>query len=531
MVINKVKIFLGNLNIIFTKNINFYSMLSITCINDLLRKVVYQMLVNKYVLPFMIILLLIPLFWANIQVGYIITLLVTILTAYSRKVGIYFLLVYFPTRSFLIEVNPGLKYIGDTIILALFIITIFDLAKSGQWNDSIRKFTFTIPFLLFCLTGTIAAFLSDVSLIAIIFQNRAYLITFLLLYIVANMKLNNKDILKFLWITLFMGVLLSLHGIVEFISLRTVLVPEAWSNWNLSSVNEMRVYGLTANPNVLGTYLLVCFFLSLYLMKIYKKNYILLIICTGLLLGTLLLTYSRGSILAFGFAFIVYLLWTRHWKILTPVILSILVGLIIIYLPANYGRDIVSTSQHEAKTQLHTEIGKVNNEEQVQEDKNNKSNNAFMNRFKESFSNETIQKSAEWGRLYIVFKGLEIFLDHPLIGTGFATYGDSATLSYPSPINDEYGLPNEMYSDNQYIQILVQTGVIGTLSILIFIIWIAIMLIRKREIPVSRAFFSLLLAALVMSLLYNSLEDKTFTLYFYILLGFFVNNKEKISDE
>jgi hypothetical protein len=486
---------------------------------------------NKYALPLMIILLLIPLFWANVQAGYVMTLLVTILATYSKKAGIYFLLVYFPTRSFLTEVNPGLKYMGDTIILALFIVTIFDLMRNRQWDGSIRKFAFTIPFLLFCLIGTIAAFLSDVSLIAIIFQNRAYLITFLLLYIVANMQLNNRDVRKFLWITLFMGVLLSLHGIVEFISLRTMLIPETWSNWNLSSVNEMRVYGLTANPNVLGTYLFICFFLALYLMKVYKNYLFLLIICTGLIFGTILLTYSRGSILAFGFAFIVYLLWTRHWRMIKPIIVSVLIGLIIVYLPANYGRDIVATNQYEANTPLHTEIGAGTNEEKAQGGSNSKSNNAFINRFKEGFSNDTIQKSAEWGRLYIVFKGLEIFLDHPLIGTGFATYGDSATLSYPSPINDEYGLPNEMYSDNQYIQILVQTGVAGTLSILIFIIWIAVKCIRQKEKTFSKAVFSLLVAALVMSLLYNLLEEKTFTLYFYIVLGYFLNNKEKISDE
>ena len=62
-------------------------------------------------------------------------------------------------------------------------------------------------------------------------------------------------------------------------------------------------------------------------------------------------------------------------------------------------------------------------------------------------------------------------MDYPIIGTGFGTYGDSASLSYQSPIYEKYRITTEIYSDNQYIQIITQTGTLRCYFICSFYSW------------------------------------------------------------
>jgi O-antigen ligase len=144
---------------------------------------------------------------------------------------------------------------------------------------------------------------------------------------------------------------------------------------------------------------------------------------------------------------------------------------------------------------------------------------ALSNRFSEMFSDKTLHQSTEWGRLYVLIKGIEIFTDHPIIGTGLATFGDSATLSYSSPIYQEYQIGERMYTDNQYIQILVQTGVLGFIAVLAFIFFTCRKILKSGNGTLAAFTICLMLAALLAGLFYNILEDKTFTLIFYSCLG------------
>ena len=45
---------------------------------------------------------------------------------------------------------------------------------------------------------------------------------------------------------------MSLHGLVEKLSLRQLLLPEEWKYKVLSATNAVRIYGLTGNPNSLA---------------------------------------------------------------------------------------------------------------------------------------------------------------------------------------------------------------------------------------------------------------------------------------
>jgi O-antigen ligase len=476
---------------------------------------------NKLLLILIGISILMPLIFPHLAVSLISITLTLFLVLKDKKSGLLLLFVYFPIRPFLIEMNSGFKILGDILLLFLFALTVFEYIKHKKPISRLTTYLVTIGIILFCIIGSISAFMTGVELKAVIFQNRAFLITFLMVFIVGETTFTRRDIRHFVGITIIMGTLLSLHGLIEFITSRTLFVPAAWENWNLSSVNEMRVYGLTANPNVLGTYLSICLFTTLYAYHSIRKYKWPLLAAAVLMLGVLCLTYSRGSILAFGMAFILYILLTRDWKMIKMFVVSVVVGLCIIYYPANAARSFVTQGNpdHEHPS---SQLEKQNKEKEKDQHEKKQQSSAFSNRFKEIFSDDIIQKSTEWGRLYVVFKGIDIYMEHPVIGTGFGTFGDSATLSYGSPIADEYGLPEEMYSDNQYIQFLVETGTLGTLLVLFFIIGIIHHLCKRRRETLSPVLFSLIVAALLMALFYNVLEEKILTLYFYSMLGYFL---------
>jgi O-antigen ligase len=477
---------------------------------------------NRRILLLFLTGIFIPLILQNSVAAYICILISLGIILKDKKSGVLLLFIYFPIRPFLIEMNGGLKYLGDAVILFLFFMTIVKIFKERKLLTRVKAYSFTAAFILFCLTGTIAAFLTGVDAAATLFQNRAFVITFLLIFIMGELEISRQDVKLFLITSILMGTALSLHGLVEFISSRSVLIPQAWEQWNLSSVNEMRVYGLTANPNVLGTYLSICLFTALYAWQNWEKYKPWMITASILMAGTLCLTFSRGTILAFGIAFILYFLMTRKWRLARNVLITAAVGLIVIYYPANMARDTIAAQTEEHSSQADEDKDAADKKTKQEEERTGTSS-TFSKRFKEMFSDEIIQKSSEWGRLYVVFKGLEIYTAHPVLGTGFGTFGDSATLSYGTPIKDEYKLPDHMYSDNQYIQLLVQTGTIGTIFVLTFVVFICRKLWLNRKNPFSPVLFSFLIAILGMALFYNVLEEKILTLYFYAFLGYFLS--------
>ncbi|WP_256243038.1 O-antigen ligase [Bacillus sp. V3B] len=470
---------------------------------------------KKYALPISVLFLLVSLLLPYESMGLVLSFMIAVILLFNPKQGLLFLIIYFPIRPALLELNENIKYLGDLVILILFFQSLWYWLENKKVIGKVNMNIFMIGFLSFCLIGAISAFVMDVSIIAIIFQLRAFLITFLLIFIVSIQKINKTDVFIFLWTTVIMAVILCIQGIIEKASLRTWLIPESWSLINLPETNRIRIYGLIGNPNVLATYLSIAFVFSIYLKTVFTKYRFILNTSSIVIFGVFLLTYSRGTIIAIMVGFIVYLLLSKNWRVMKPIALSILLSLPLIYFPVVAVTDYMEEQQQ--GTQQQEEPSSVENEVTDR-------NGDFRKRMTEAFDKSTIEQSSQWGRLYIVKKGLEIFVDHPIIGTGFGTFGDSASLSYPSPIIDQYQIPSGIYSDNQYIQIITQTGILGVLSFATFIIGLIVMLWKKRkQAGVAILLMALLIGGSVAGLFYNIWEDKTFTMYFYILLGYILN--------
>ncbi|MFG6147969.1 O-antigen ligase family protein [Halobacillus sp. B23F22_1] len=453
--------------------------------------------------------------------GYIITIIIVGFTIFYSKNGLLLLFVIFPVRPFLVEINGGYILLADLILLTAVCIAVYQ--RSQPISYWIKEYKWAGLFLSILIVGLLSGLHTGISVPAGLFQIRALLITFLVIIFVKESHWQRTELDRIIGISIATALFVCVHGWVEKISSRHWLLPAEWRDWNLASANEMRIYGLLANPNVLATYLLIVFFSTFLLKNTNSRNKPLMIIRI-LLAGTSLLTYSRGTLLAFAAGAVVFIILRKAWKQVLPLFLYAVVSFSLIYYPMDRVSEMIDESGYFNTTE------EERPPDQVQEEPASpiiKENNVLIERFKEMFSDQTIQASAEWGRIYVVLKGLEIFQDYPLTGSGFATYGDAASQSYSSPIYERYGIPNNLYTDNQYISLLVSTGIIGTLLFLTLCF-----LMIKRVWQLKNNFWrsislSAIATLLVSGLFYNILEDKTFTLYFYFIIGY-VLNKEKL---
>ena len=453
------------------------------------------------------------------KVGLAVTLLVALVAFVQPKAGLITLFAYFPVRPVLQEINPALKLAGDLIVLAVFLRVLWEGRKDIK---SLFQFSiFEYAFFLFLAVGVLAAhFVSQVGLPAIAFQLRAFFIMYLVYYSMRRLSITKKDILQVVWLTFAFGILLAIQASIEKLSLRTLFMPDTWVYRQLSTNNFQRVYGLINNPNMLALYLSFVMMFTLYGYKSLVSRLAKSLVGVGLVLmaGVWLLTLSRGAWVAMVIALIVYVWYTRRWKTLLATALVIVLGYGIITVPVTKLTTYFKTNNY------FTEKKTVNNTEQKRKQK------VKIHRVKETFEKSTYQKSLESGRLYIINKGFEIWKDYPIVGTGFATFGDSATKSYPSPIYTTYGLASGTYTDNQYIQVIVETGVLGTVLFGIFLLGILFQCWRLRKSnPLAVPVLAVMLAALWCGLLYNIWEDKTITLFVFALLGLLFSKKNKES--
>ncbi|SDK14371.1 O-antigen ligase family protein [Sediminibacillus albus] len=465
--------------------------------------------------PAALLLLLIGMVLDNTIISLAIIAAFMVYAYLEEKNAVILLFVYFPIRPFIVEFNPTLKLVGDMIIFVLLGKTL--LTNRKNWRTLIKFQWFELAFFAFCFIGAVSALLSGVSLTALILQLRSFLLFYLVYYIVKRMEINKQDIARFLWATFLLAVLICIHGLIEKLSLRGWLLPPSWENMPLSAINRIRIYGLIGNPNLLAYYLSFAFILTLILKRFIQGKAVWLInSALALFMGVWFLTYSRGTWIAFAIGLLIYLALTRSWRVLRTTAIALITGILLVGLPANLLANTIEES----------DFGTAQRSTQKQYDQRD---GGFADRMRETFNDDAMEGSKRAGRLYILEKGWTIFQDHPVIGTGFATFGDSATLNVGSPIYEEYNIDREFYSDNQYIQIIVQTGSFGVIVFAVFLLNMLYLLWRRRdELKTASVLIAVLLGSYVAGLVYNIWENDSFTLFYFVMLAYVINNSKQV---
>ena len=95
-------------------------------------------------------------------------------------------------------------------------------------------------------------------------------------------------------------------------------------------------------------------------------------------------------------------------------------------------------------------------------------------RLSEMGTSDMYVSSSVDGRIFSVTKSIEVFKDHPIFGTGFGTFGSSASMNYEPEIYEQYDIPFPFYSDIEYAKILAENGIVGVVlfaAFLLSILW------------------------------------------------------------
>lgn len=420
------------------------------------------------------------------------------------------LIVYFVSRPFLVELNGGLKLAGDLSIITLVVKVTIEALKQKNYRSIFKLEIYEWAYIGFILVGVISALITGIGLVPIIFQVRKFIMLYLLYYGLKRIEWSPEMVNRSIYVTVLMAMVLSVHGIIEKLSQRQWLIPVTWRDMFLSPTNIERVYGILGNPNSMGLFMITAFVAAIYLYKQtkYKWLYIPLVMISGMIL----LTYSRGTWIAALVAGAVYVLLKRDWRLSVQVIAVFIIGYFLIY---------------SSVEQLDVAIENSGN---ITISEPSDGGSSLSDRFNSAFEDEDVERSTSTGRIFFLKKGFEIFKDHPVIGTGFATFGDSATLVYSSPLYPDYGLAGiydyrnkDFFSDNQYIQIIVQTGVVGTILFAVFMLNMVYRMFKAPGVSKELRYLAISLWFFigVAGVVYNIWENQVFPLMYFSFLAYF----------
>lgn len=443
------------------------------------------------------------------SIALVTTSLFFVLYAFFRpQQSLLFLVVYVSIRPLLVEVNSGLKLVGDLITFIAFIKLV--LSSGRNWKTLFSFKWFEWAFFAFLIAGSISGLAQGVLPAAVIFQIRTFVIMYMLYYIIARMTLPDDWLKRFAWVTVWTSFICSIHGLIEKLSMRHLLLPDAWKYKTLSATNAVRIYGLPGNPNSLALLLLFGIAALLFLQSIYKgeKYKWFLNINLVLFVGIFVLTYSRGTWISAFILGTIFILSTRNWQLLKRLVIAGIAAIILVYYPVNLGVKLVASLGFD----------------EVPDDPG-----SIAGRFGETFDEQNLALMTESGRFYYINKGFEIFKEYPIAGSGFGSFGGSATLSYGSPIYDHYGIRSDIYggkffySDNQYIHVITETGVIGVVLFAAFLLFMLHLFWKERKTPMGKFMIALWFATGFSGFYYNIWELKLYTMFFFILFGIFAS--------
>jgi len=448
--------------------------------------------------------------------GYVLGLVLFIYAFFRPKNAILLLFLYMPIRPFIIEYVGSLRYIGDFLIFGALFKTIWDARSNLKSLFQFKLFEYGL--FAFLIIGSISSlFVTGMPIITVILQIRAFLLMYLVYYIVKRMNITKEDVKNVLWITIWTVIAIIIQAVAEKLFIRTFLLPEAWQQMALSAKNRVRIYGMLGNPNVLSIYLSFVFLFFVYIKRhVPAFSSKLITVLNWFVFAIIILTYSRGTWIGFAVMFITYLVISKRYFILKDFLKTAVLSTILVVLPLTGLTALIEKS----------DIGAEKVKQIQQYDQEGKS--GFIDRIGSTFSDDTITSSQGSGRLFIVKKGFEVFLDNPIIGTGFGTFGDSASLRQISPIYEEYEIGYQFYSDNQYIQIIVQTGTLGVIAFAVFLLSMLVTFWKRREERLSMVMIGVILAAYFMGLVYNLWEADIFGLCFFTLLAVTIRSREEL---
>lgn len=448
----------------------------------------------------------------------------------ANKTGKYlllFLAIFIPFRE-LIALYAGsfIKFLPDVLVWGELLLVLI----KDKFKLNLKLYDYL--FIGFIIIGFLSCLVNSVSLLAFALQVRSIGTMYALFYVIRNINIEKKDYKTITNILMLVNIIIIIFAILEFFTDKTLFFPKIWAD-NIEFVSNFdRTYSLMNNPNTFGIFTFMVMFLVYFINKdSFSKKFFGYYILSIL---SILLSASRSTLLVVCL-FIVFLIYESIKKRSCYNLIWFII-LIILSVGIAY-----SFEKIKVKIEMINTIEKPNkkpneNPGEPIPDPDNKDNIGkpspgitIIDRIKETTSGTTSANSKINGRLFIIKKGLVIFKDYPIIGTGFGTFGSAASRMITPDIYSKYGLNTSFYSDNEYIKVVVETGIIGTIIFGLFILSLLYDFFKTK----SYYKLFIFIVFLFIGMFYNIFEMQVLCYVLYLSFMFLENDyfKKEINDK
>ena len=260
---------------------------------------------------------------------------------------------------------------------------------------------------------------------------RAVVVYMVWFFLLLRLIEDDKDFKVVFYTILFMGALLSLHGIYQYIV--AVPIPAGWVSQTEMGVRT-RVFSLTGSPNIFGSLIVLTAPLAAamiyYCKKIWAKLFFLGV--TGLMCLCLLFTFSRGAWVGMVVAVILFALFLDRRLL---VIMGAAVASVLIFVPS------------------------------------------ITSRLTYLFTSDYAEASAVGGRALRWAVGRLLLMEHnPWTGFGLGRFGGAVAMN--NQLLDETEEFSYFYMDNYYLKTMVEMGYIGIAFFLLLLAGLLIWALR-----------------------------------------------------
>lgn len=294
-------------------------------------------------------------------------------------------------------------------------------------------------------------------------------------FIVAQLASSGKNVRWFLYIMVFIGGLIGLHGIYQYVT--KAEMPSFWVD-RLEAGITTRVFSIIGSPNILGSFMVliipvaISFFFSE--SKILKKLFFAAAVMA--MSATLIFTSSRSAWIGFVVAMGVYF-WLKDKRLIF--VLAAVIIAAYIFVPT------------------------------------------IANRINYLLSPEYLISSAAGGRIARWTIGIEALKQHPVFGLGLGQFGGAVAQNYK--------IPNAFYVDNYFLKIAVEMGMVGLGAFCVFIYnilsWGLRAVIRITNVnnrSMAQGIYAGLVGIIVPNLVENVFEVPMMLAYFSIFTALLI---------
>ena len=408
--------------------------------------------------------------------------------------------------NYIMPLSPGLgaflNKIEEVTILVVLPLAIIHLLTNRERNISIYLIL-SIPFIVFTAVGIMSGVIAGNPLIVTLHGTFDYIKYFLMIFIYAAFFREMTEFKKLFRLLVLIAVFMGLVGFVQetWAVVSRYVIGKDIADHSMYILREIpqggwrlglyRAPSLLGHYNIFGLYSLLI--LSMYVtMQQPIKPAVFLSLFTGIFLSVSRMVYC-GFLISAG-----YQLFRKKWFVLIFLVPIVIMLFYLSLLP-----DVKSSGPGEGymTEQSAFELG-----EPRQQDKNLNSYRAFAMK-----------------------KGLEVWKDHSLWGTGPGMFGSAVAYKYRSHVYEEYNFTTVFRwissLDQFWPQILAETGVAGTFAFagLLLIIFMVFIDSAKRAVDdkIKEVFIGLMLSmtAILIFSLGGILNHPPILITFFALAG------------